>query len=231
MVDELWQITVVGQKSALITMEQELENLAVPPLSLSLFEDILPAWRLEIIMTYEPAATLLEALQTRPEVQVTCNKLPDKNWVMESLRFLTPVRAGRFFVHGAHDAPRAEAVSVCIPAGMAFGTGHHETTRGCLLEFDRLLENGMTFAQVLDLGTGAGILAIAAAKTLQANILATDIDDEAITVAQQNQSANNLPKPVSWLVADGTHHPDIKPGLYDLVFANILAAPLIEMAQ
>jgi len=227
---DLWQIKIIGTKSQLEEIEAGLETYIIAPLSLSLFEDTLPAWRLEIVVDQEPDNGFISGLGAGVAVEII--KLPVKNWVLESLRFLTPVLAGRFYIHGSHDQPKItdDAISICIPAGLAFGTGHHETTKGCLLEFDQILGEGAKFQQILDLGTGAGILAIAAAKAQNAPVLATDIDGEAVDVAKANIVENQVGTQIDLLVADGVNHPALQDTQFDLIFANILAGPLIEMA-
>lgn len=224
---DLWQISILGEKPELVAVEKQLEASLEPPLSFSLFEDDLPLWRLEIIVDQQPDPTHWKGCGENAKIE----KLASKNWVIESLRYLTPVEAGRFYVHGSHDQPALDAskTSICIPAGMAFGTGHHETTSGCLLELDQMLSQGERFSQIADLGTGAGILAIAAARTLPAQIIASDIDPEAILVAKQNAQENSADS-ITFLLADGVDHSMLKPGGFDLVFANILAGPLIAMA-
>ncbi len=232
--DKLWQITCWGSKTELCTIETDLENASDPPLSFSLFEDELPRWRLEIVTENKPDAHWLHPLQTHANIVVQSAKLPDKNWVLESLRFLTPIEAGRFYIHGDHDlaSDKTGTLCVCIPAGTAFGTGHHETTYGCLLDFDDMLTAGETFNNVLDLGTGAGILALAAAKALpHAAILATDIDPEAIFVAKRNAATNAQETRIDWQIFDGIDPSSMKANGFDLIFANILAAPLIQMAD
>ncbi|MCF6293275.1 MAG: 50S ribosomal protein L11 methyltransferase [Robiginitomaculum sp.] len=225
----LWQISLFGTKSELQQIENSLQDSLPPPLSFSLFEDDLPIWRLEIIVDQQPIASEWRDLADNIKIE----KLPAKNWVLESLRFLTPVIAGRFYVHGSHDEPSLarDKVSVCIPANIAFGTGHHETTSGCLLEFDQMLRDGLSFSNIIDLGSGAGILAIAAAKTLNAKIIATDIDPETIPVAEGNALSNDVVGKIEFIIADGVDHKSLQAGVHDLVFANILAMPLIEMAE
>ena len=160
--------------------------------------------------------------------------LPETDWVAHVRRELAPVVAGRFFVHGSHDAGKVPggAQPLLIEAAMAFGTGHHGTTLGCLLAFDQLLSDGVAPGRVLDLGCGTAVLAMAAARVLlDATILASDIDPIAIEVADTNIAANGLTARVSPLVADGLDAPVIsatKP--FDLVFANILMGPLLELA-
>ncbi|MBL4618094.1 MAG: 50S ribosomal protein L11 methyltransferase [Robiginitomaculum sp.] len=227
--DNLWQISALGSKAELQHLESSLQDNLQPPLSFSLFEDDLPIWRLEIIVDQQPIYAEWNDLADNIKIEL----LPSKNWVLESLRFLTPVIAGRFYVHGSHDEPSSakDKISICIPANIAFGTGHHETTSGCLLELDKMLGDGLNFDNVVDLGSGAGILAIAAAKTLNANIIATDIDPETIPVAQDNANNNSVGDKIEFVIADGVNHRSLPTNSHDLVFANILAMPLIEMAE
>ena len=128
-------------------------------------------------------------------------QLPDEDWVAKSQAGLPPVEAGRFWIHGAHDAdkiPTDIPWPVKIEAGAAFGTGHHGTTKGCLLIFDDLLKQNYRPNKILDLGCGAGTLAIAAAKALSINILATDIDADAVSVTLQNANINKVGTSVSY---------------------------------
>ena len=162
----------------------------------------------------------------------TVETIPEVNWVQKSLEGLCPVEAGRFFAHGSHDRALVPSNSIAIEleAGMAFGSGHHGTTKGCLTAFDRLLKQHR-FTRVLDLGTGTGILAIAAAKVLKTRIIATDIDPVAIQHAQINAHHNGVGGFVKTFKSAGLAHPGIrKNGPYDLIFANILARPLATMA-
>jgi ribosomal protein L11 methyltransferase len=157
---------------------------------------------------------------------------PDVNWVARSLEGLKPVMAGGFVIHGSHDAsPRAPGlVPIRIDAAQAFGTGHHETTSGCLEALDRLTRK-RRYVAPLDVGTGTGVLAIALAKRLRCRVVATDIDPIAARTAAENAEDNGVGRLVTALVADGLHNPRLRQAApYDLIVANILAAPLISLA-
>lgn len=158
--------------------------------------------------------------------------IPERDWVRESLAGLKPVVAGRFFLHGSHDKNlrRAGGISLEIDAGTAFGTGHHGTTWGCLLALDDILKRHRP-ARVLDLGTGTGVLGLAAAKALHRPVLGTDIDAEAVRVAELNAIHNGGGTWFEGLMAAGLHDAKIRHGApYDLIFANILARPLAMLA-
>lgn len=160
--------------------------------------------------------------------QIQLTQIEKQDWVAKSLAGLKPVRAGRFLVHGAHDRNHLAPydVGVEIEAGLAFGTGHHGTTRGCLLHFDRLLKRRRP-QRVLDVGCGAGILAIAAAKVLKRQVWLGDIDPVAVAVANANASLNGVAPWCRALVSRGVEKATLRQGApYDLVFANILAKPL-----
>lgn len=158
--------------------------------------------------------------------------LPDIDWVTRSLEGLKPVRAGRFFVHGAHDRDqiRDGDIAIEIEAGLAFGTGHHGTTAGCLEMLESVV--GAERPQnALDLGTGSAVLAIALAKLAHIPVLATDIDPVAIEVAAANAGLNGVSDRVDCVTAPGFDHPVFaERGPFDLVVANILAGPLMEIA-
>jgi ribosomal protein L11 methyltransferase len=159
-----------------------------------------------------------------------------KDWVAASLSGLKPVAAGRFVVHGAHDrgAVAPNRIGIEIEAALAFGTGHHGTTRGCLLALDRLrksLRGGRAAPRILDLGTGSGVLAIAAARSLQRPVLATDIDAAAVRAARDNARLNRAGPLVEVVKAAGVTAPAIRgQAPFDLVFANILLEPLRRLA-
>ncbi len=155
-----------------------------------------------------------------------------RDWVANALAGLKPVSAGRFVVHGAHDraALRANDLGIEIEAGLAFGTGHHGTTRGCLLHFDRLVKRRRP-RRVLDVGCGAGVLAIAAAKALKRKVWLGDIDSVAVEVANENARLNGVAAYCKAIVSRGVESLQLREGApYDLVFANILAKPLRLLA-
>jgi ribosomal protein L11 methyltransferase len=158
--------------------------------------------------------------------------LPDADWITLSQEGLPPVRAGRFFVYGAHDAGEVPpgVIPIRIEAGMAFGTGHHETTTLCLALLSDLAKR-RRFNRVLDLGCGTGLLAISAARLWRKHLLASDIDPIAVAVARENAIANRAAPFIRAVVADGLDSPALAAGApYDLMVANILAGPLTRLA-
>ncbi|RWO46835.1 MAG: 50S ribosomal protein L11 methyltransferase [Mesorhizobium sp.] len=158
--------------------------------------------------------------------------LPDIDWVAHSLEELKPMRAGRFFVHGAHDRRKRHSgeLAIEIEAGLAFGTGHHGTTAGCLEMLERVVRREHP-RNALDLGTGSAVLAIAVAKLAHIPVLATDIDPVAVRVAAANARLNHVKALVETVTAPGFHHPVFgKRAPFDLIVANILARPLMRLA-
>ncbi|MDO8608173.1 MAG: 50S ribosomal protein L11 methyltransferase [Phaeospirillum sp.] len=159
-------------------------------------------------------------------------RLPNVDWVLENLRDFPPIRAGRFFVHGSHwqGRPPTGSHAIEIDAGTAFGSGEHATTRGCLLALDAVAKRGRR-TRVLDLGSGSGILGIAAAKVWAAKVICTDIDPAAVKVCAGNAANNGEAALVTAVVSDGYRNPVVGKGRpYDLVFSNILARPLCRFA-
>jgi ribosomal protein L11 methyltransferase len=161
------------------------------------------------------------------------SEVPDQDWVAKVRRELPPVEAGRFFVYGSHDAallPEGR-IGLLIEAAMAFGTGHHGTTLGCLRAYDRLLNDAQRFDNVLDLGCGTAVLAMSAARMGAESVLASDIDPVAVEVALANVKANGLEGRVGCVESIGFDSPVVQAGApFDLIFANILKGPLIELA-
>lgn len=158
--------------------------------------------------------------------------LPDIDWVARSLEGLKPVRAGRFFVHGAHDRRKRHSgeLAIEIEAGLAFGTGHHGTTAGCLEMLEQVVRREHP-RNALDLGTGSAVLAIAVARLAHIPVLATDIDPVAVKVAAANARLNHVKGLVETVTAPGFHHPIFAARApFDLIVANILARPLMRLA-
>jgi ribosomal protein L11 methyltransferase len=188
-------------------------------------------WRIDAYpSTDAEAQALVRLLTSRAALQTATEALADADWLALALSGLPPVRAGRFFVYGAHDRGRipANAVGLRIEAGAAFGTGHHGTTAGCLVAFDALLK-ARRFPRALDVGTGTGVLAIAAARTGTRTAVGTDIDAVSVRIARENAVLNRAR--ARFVRADGLAHRAVAgAGPYDLVFANILARPLVRLA-
>lgn len=158
--------------------------------------------------------------------------LPDIDWVARSLEGLKPVRAGRFFVHGAHDRRKRHSgeLAIEIEAGLAFGTGHHGTTAGCLEMLEQVIQREHP-RNALDLGTGSAVLAIAVAKLAHVPVLATDVDPVAVKVAAANARLNQVKGLIETVAAPGFHHPIFAARApFDLIVANILARPLMRLA-
>jgi len=180
----------------------------------------------------EAMGPLIEALAIATPL-ITIEQVEERDWVAQSLADLPPIRAGRFFIAGAHGlgrAPRA-AVKLHIEAGQAFGTGHHETTLSCLLALDGLARR-RRYERVLDLGCGTGVLGMAAAKLWRRRIVASDIDPVAVKVTEENARRNGLAAFVRPVTAAGFGHPALsRAAPYDLVLANILARPLMRLAN
>ena len=228
--------TLTGKPSA-EALGEALEQIDPAPTGVGVFEveDDSGLWEVGAYFIEAPdeiaLALLAAAHGARP---FAVSELPETDWVAHVKRELAPVPAGRFFVYGSHDADKVPegAEPLLIEAAMAFGTGHHGTTLGCLLAFDRLLDDGLRPGRVLDLGCGTAVLAMAAARVLEgATILASDIDPVAIDVTEANLEANGLTGQVEALVAEGLEAGRIAEAApYDLVFANILMGPLLDLA-
>lgn len=189
-------------------------------------------WRIDAFPNDADDARGIEArLKAHDGLTVIVEKLADADWLAMSLSGLPPVRAGRFFVYGAHDqgiVPN-NTVNLKIDAGAAFGTGHHGTTVGCLIAFDELLKRER-FERVLDVGCGTGVLAIAAAKTGSKVAVGTDIDQPSVRIANENAKLNMAD--ARFVHAFGLNDRKVRQhGPYDLVFANILAPPLVSLSQ
>jgi ribosomal protein L11 methyltransferase len=189
-------------------------------------------WRIDAFPASAAEQRAAEAVLARfSALGVAIQPLADADWLALSLSGLPPVRAGRFVLYGAHDRGRApaNAVRLRIEAGAAFGTGHHGTTLGCLQAFDALLKRDR-FGRVLDVGCGTGVLAIAAALTGSEVVLGSDIDPDSVRIAKENARLNGAR--ARFVQAAGLAAAAVRRnGPYDLVLANILAPPLVTLAQ
>jgi ribosomal protein L11 methyltransferase len=197
-------------------------------------EETRTLWRLDAFAPDEESVMLARDLVTEafPELNCGVEAVIERDWVTLSLEGLPPVFAGDFVVAGSHalSALSPGRTRIVIEAGPAFGTGHHGTTLGCLLAFSRQLRRSRP-ARVLDLGTGSGVLAIAAVRTGSRRVLGTDIDAESVRVANANARNNATQAAFHALRATGANQPVVRAGApYDTIFANILARPLIGLA-
>lgn len=229
-------ITTLPSEDAAYALSEAMENMDPDPTGVGVFEmeDGSGLWEVGGYFTDAPddveLTLLAQAFGAKPFV---VSELPEIDWVAKVRRDLSPVEAGRFFVYGSHDADKLPEgrVGLLIEAAMAFGTGHHGTTLGCLRALDRLDNGGFRGKRVVDIGCGTAVLAMGAAKIWPDMVLASDIDAVAVDVARANVAANGLDGRVQCLEATGFDHPDLLAAApFDLVFANILMGPLIELA-
>ena len=213
-----------------------LETMEPAPTGVGVFEveDGSGLWEVGGYFEEEPDTAALAVLAAAMGArEFTISELPETDWVAHVRRELAPVEAGRFFVYGSHDADKvpADCEPLLIEAAMAFGTGHHGTTLGCLKALDRLAGEGFHGKNVADIGCGTAVLAMAAARIWPETVLASDIDEVAVEVAQANVDANDLTGRVTCVEAAGFDHPTLAEAApFDLVFANILKGPLVALA-
>jgi ribosomal protein L11 methyltransferase len=241
-----WKLTLPCTKAEAEALNGDLPQLAAldpQPVLLTSELDDGAAWRLDAYFEEEPdghAVMLLRGLvPSAARAPALVESIEEQDWVTLSQQGLEPIQAGRFFVHTPAHRHRIppNAVPLEIDAGRAFGTGQHETTTGCLLALTRLRESGLSFGNVADIGTGTGLLAFAALRLWPAaKAIASDIDPVAIEVAAENAAINRVPigrarGQLELAVAPGMECSRLKARApYDLVIANILAAPLIQLA-
>lgn len=227
--------TLTGRKPA-ENLGEAMERLEPEPTGVGVFEveDGSGLWEVGGYFTETPDETALAVLAAAFEAKpFVISELPETDWVAHVRRELAPVEAGRFFVYGSHDADKLPEgrIPLLIEAAMAFGTGHHGTTLGCLKALDHLLSEGFSAAKVADIGCGTAVLAMAAARVWDGDIIASDIDQVAVDVAEANLKANGMSGAVKCVEAAGFDHPDLQAHApYDLIFANILKGPLVALA-
>ncbi len=229
-------LTTLTGKTAAEALGAAMERLEPEPTGIGVFEveDGSGLWEVGGYFSEQPDETALALLATMMDAKpFVISELPETDWVAHVRRELAPVEAGRFFVYGSHDADKVPegSVPLLIEAAMAFGTGHHGTTLGCLRALDRLANDGWKAGRVADIGCGTAVLAMAAARIWQGDVIASDIDEVAVDVAEANLAANDMAGAVKCVEAAGFDHPDLKAlAPYDLIFANILKGPLVALA-
>ena len=225
-----------NEQSAKRVLDVLTESFLEEEAAIAAFEGADGRWHITIHFAEAPDQASIRELVSAAGDEITGDIAFDiveaRDWVKATLEQLVPVRAGRFIVHGRHDRAKVppNKIGVEIEAALAFGTGHHGTTRGCLLLLDYVLK-AYRPRRVLDLGTGTGVLAISAAKALRIRLLASDIDPLSVKVARENASLNGAGELVNTISAAGFSAPQFRTHApFDLVLANILANPLREMA-
>lgn len=237
-----YKLAWTGEKQQLQTAADAFEELLFPaPGAVSLTKDDpsvsddKAAWQLEAYFEAMPDINAINALAAEHGKlgEPSLEELPDIDWVAHALEGLGIVRCARFVLYGIHDADKlpneTDDIPIRIDANQAFGTGHHPTTAGCLTLLDRFA--GFAPKHVFDLGCGSAVLAIAAAKLWGRDILASDIDETSVEIADENAALNGVADKVTTLTAAGFDHPEIAAAApFDFVFANILAGPLAELA-
>ncbi|MBO9574933.1 MAG: 50S ribosomal protein L11 methyltransferase [Sphingobium sp.] len=243
-----WQLSLPCTRAQAEALETDevglLAELPSPPAILSSEPDESRPddWRVDVIFDHKPDQAEIDLIlghfPKSAAKAMTLEPVPDVDWVTQSQAGLEPISAGPFHVrHDAAEKPMRGAINFLIPASRAFGTGQHETTRGCLMMLADLRRTGHRFGHIADIGTGTGLLAFAALKLWpRAHMLASDIDPVSVEVTAENAAMNGIPLGTErgeaiLVAAPGVDH-DLIEGLapYDLLIANILAGPLIELA-
>ena len=242
-----WKLTLPCTRHEAERLDEDLSAFVeldpLPVLVTSEIDEARDAWQVDAYFESAPdaatIASLVALIPSASAIQAQVERIADEDWVTVSQQGIEPVRAGRFFVHTGTNADRIpdDATAFRIDAGLAFGTGTHETTAGCLAALDRLKRSGRRYDAIADIGTGTGLLAFAALSLWpRAYALASDIDPVSIDVTRENAAFNGVAVghgtgALTLVVASGTDHPEIAARApYDLVIANILAGPLIELA-
>ena len=229
-------ITKVKEREQAEGLGVALEKLNPPPMGVGVFEleDGSGEWEVGAYFHDRPDEISILILQNAFKADgFAISEIPETDWVTKVKRELSPVEAGQFFVFGKHDSHKLpkDRVGLLIDASMAFGTGHHGTTKGCLLALDKLVSRGKKIDEVIDIGCGTAVLAMAVGKVSSSRIIASDVDQVAVEVALANLKANNLENRIACLQATGFEDTQIKSNApFDLIFANILKPPLLDLA-
>lgn len=227
--------TVLADRAPAEALAEQLEALEPSGVGSFEIEDGSGRWEVTAYFLTPPDGIALAIAAAAYGAQdFVVSAVEDRDWVAQVRRELTPVRAGRVVVHGAHDraAVKAHEIGLEIEAAMAFGTGHHGTTEGCLLALDRLKRSGFRPRRVADIGCGTAVLAMGAAKLWPCVAIASDVDQVAVATARANIAANGLQGRIATLEASGVTAPRIRGGApYDLVLCNILAKPLKRLSR
>lgn len=237
---ETWKLTLPANRADAERMSGDLPELAdldpMPVIVASEPDAASPdRWQVDAYFEGKPSRDVLRRIAalvpSAREKEPRAKPLPNEDWVTLSQAGVEPLSVGRFNVRTPDYPPRVGSVDLVIPAGLAFGTGQHATTSGCLAVLDGLKRRGKVFRNILDLGTGTGLLAFAAARLWPAaRLTASDIDPVSIDVVRENAVMNGV-RALKLVVADAMSHRDlVSRAPYDLVIANILAQPLIDMA-
>lgn len=229
-------LTTLDDKESADALAEAMERFEPEPVGVGVFEIEDGSGRYEVGCYFEeePGDTELALMAAVfGAAPFAVSEVPETDWVAHVRRELKPVEAGRFFVYGSHDADKVPegGVALLIEASMAFGTGHHGTTLGCLMALDRLDRAGFRGRNVADIGCGTGVLAMAAAAIWKEPVIASDIDPVAVEVARANAAANGLGERMICVEAAGFGHPSLRERMpFDLIFANILKGPLLMLA-
>ncbi len=229
-------ITKVKDRERAEGLGVALEKLNPPPMGVGVFEleDGSGKWEVGAYFHDRPDEISILILESAFKADgFAISEIPETDWVTKVKRELSPVEAGQFFVFGKHDSHKLpkDRVGLLIEASMAFGTGHHGTTKGCLLALDKLVSRDKKIDEVIDIGCGTAVLAMAVGKVSSSRIIASDVDQVAVEVALANLKANNLENRIACIQATGFEDMQIRSNApFDLVFANLLKPPLLDLA-
>ncbi|MEZ5690296.1 MAG: 50S ribosomal protein L11 methyltransferase [Rickettsiales bacterium] len=233
-----WQVLFMIPAAAVATAEESFSDIAISVANFETDEQN-HIWSFELIFSDKPDAEelkrrlfLIASLHNIDTPEIKIEKLEQTDWLSQVAQDFPPLSIGRFFVHGAHvsETPKMNKIAIQIDAGAAFGSGEHATTSCCLAAMEYLARKH-TYTNILDMGTGSGILAIAAAKLWKSAILAVDLDPVSVRVTKENAAINKTDKYIKTAISDGYISGEVKNNSpYDLIIANILARPLVSFA-